>query len=112
LFFKKIFYFISPIILFLIRSFLKIGLNLTKEMIAYLSMMGWSVSLKSPDPTAREYPRSGTPKSTTVLVWCMRLQHPFWGGNICWVNGPFPAGSWNDWKIFNMEGLKSLLEEH
>ena len=32
------------------------------------------------------------------------------GGDICWVNGPFPAGSYNDWKIFNEFGLKSNLE--
>ena len=32
------------------------------------------------------------------------------GGDICWVNGPFPAGAYNDWKIFNEFGLKSNLE--
>ena len=28
-------------------------------------------------------------------------------GNICWVNGPFPAGSWSDLKIF-----KAKLANH
>ena len=32
------------------------------------------------------------------------------GGDICWINGPFPAGGYNDWKIFNEFGLKSNLE--
>jgi hypothetical protein len=82
-------------------------------MITYLLMMGWSVSLKSLDPTAREYPRSGTPKKHNCAGLVYEIAASILGeGNICWVNGPFPAGSWNDWKIFNMEGLKSLLGEH
>ena len=32
------------------------------------------------------------------------------GGDICWVNGPFPCGSWPDWKIFNEGGLRSFWE--
>ena len=33
-------------------------------------------------------------------------------GDICWINGPFPCGLYNDWKIFNQCGLRSCLEEH
>lgn len=33
-------------------------------------------------------------------------------GEICWVNGPWPCGLYNDWKIFNECGLRSFLEEH
>ena len=32
------------------------------------------------------------------------------GGDICWVNGPFPCGSFNDWKIFKECGLKDSLD--
>ena len=32
-------------------------------------------------------------------------------GDICWVNGPFPCGMFNDWAIFNRLGLRSYLEE-
>ena len=33
-------------------------------------------------------------------------------GDICWINGPFPCGLYNDWKIFSQCGLRSCLEEH
>ena len=33
-------------------------------------------------------------------------------GDICWSNGPFPCGMYNDWTIFNKLGLRSYLEEH
>ena len=32
------------------------------------------------------------------------------GGGICWVNGPFPAGGYNDWTIFSQYGLKNCLD--
>ena len=31
-------------------------------------------------------------------------------GDICWLNGPFAAGVYNDWEIFNKLGLKNQLE--
>ena len=33
------------------------------------------------------------------------------GGNICWINGPFQAGAYNDLKIFRL-GLMNKLDEH
>ena len=33
-------------------------------------------------------------------------------GEICWYNGPFPCGLYNDWKIFNECGLRTYLEKH
>ena len=32
------------------------------------------------------------------------------GGDICWVNGLFPAGGYNDWTIFSQYGLKNCLD--
>ena len=32
------------------------------------------------------------------------------GGDICWVNGPFPCGGYNDWTILNEYGLKDRIE--
>ena len=31
-------------------------------------------------------------------------------GEICWINGPWPCGQFNDWKIFNECGLRTFLE--
>ena len=33
-------------------------------------------------------------------------------GEICWYNGPFPCGLYNDWKIFNECRLRTYLEKH
>ena len=33
-------------------------------------------------------------------------------GDICWINGPFPCGLYNDWTIFSKKGLLSYLEKH
>ena len=33
------------------------------------------------------------------------------GGDIVWVNGPFPCGAENDWTIFNDNGLRNFLDE-
>ena len=33
-------------------------------------------------------------------------------GDIVWYNGPFPAGMFNDWVIFNTKGLRANLDEH
>jgi len=33
-------------------------------------------------------------------------------GHICWSNGPYPCGTYNDWKIFNECGLRSRLDEN
>ena len=33
-------------------------------------------------------------------------------GNICWTNGPFACGFYNDWKIFSTEGLLFQLDNN
>ena len=32
------------------------------------------------------------------------------GGDMCWVNGAFACGLYNDWSIFNTQGLREQLE--
>ena len=32
------------------------------------------------------------------------------GGDICWTNGPFACGEYNDWTIFNTKGLREQLD--
>jgi len=53
--------------------------------------------------------------------WCHKNNEPglryeiglsIIGGRICWINGPFACGLYNDWKIFNEFGLRQQLENN
>jgi hypothetical protein len=47
--------------------------------------------------------KSGGPGVRYEVAVCIQT------GHIVWIHGPFPAGSWNDLKIFQMK-MKALLK--
>ena len=75
-----------------------------------LAVDGITTPIVEPRPFIPSFSRVWYDEKTNGPGLVYEVATSILGGEICWVNGPFPCGAYNDWKIFKECGLKDCLE--